>query len=133
MVNPDDVKQAIVIRKDLKMRKGKIASQAAHASMAAVLNRAGLKHPQSDKLVIDMTPEMKAWVTGIFTKICVAVDSEEELLKIHNQAEEAGLACSLIRDAGLTEFDGVPTYTAVAIGPNKNIDIDKITRGLKLL
>ena len=134
MVNPDDVKQVIVIRKDLGMRKGKIASQAAHASMAAILNgQAGIKHPSSMDLVINMTPEMKTWLTGIFTKICLSVNSEEELLDVYKQAEEAGLLCALIKDAGLTEFDGVPTHTAVAIGPNKNVDIDKITSNLKFL
>lgn len=134
MVNPDDVKQVIVIRKDLNMRKGKIASQAAHASMAAVLNgHAGIKHPESMDLVINMTPEMKQWLTGIFTKICVAVNSEAELIELYNKAKDAGLTCSLIKDAGLTEFGGVPTHTAVAIGPNKNKDIDKITGDLKLL
>lgn len=134
MVNPDSVKQVIVIRKDLGMRKGKIASQAAHASMAAVLNgHAGIKHPESMDLVINMTPEMKEWLTGIFTKICVAVNSEEELLDVYNKAKDAGLSCALIKDAGLTEFGGIPTHTAVAVGPNKNIDVDKITSHLKLL
>jgi len=52
---------------------------------------------------------------------------------IYNQAKEAGLYCSLIQDAGLTEFGGVPTYTAVAVGPAKNEDVDKITGELKLL
>lgn len=133
MENPDNVKQVIVIRKDLNMRKGKLASQAAHASMAVILNRGGVKHPESDKLVIDMTPDMKTWLTGLFTKICVGVNDEEELLDIHDKAVLSGLPCALIQDAGLTEFDGEPTFTAVAIGPAKSEDIDKITSHLKLL
>jgi len=128
-----NIKQVIVLRKDLKMRKGKMVAQGAHASMKAIFDRGGVKHPESDVLVIEMTPEMKSWITGIFTKICVSVDSEEELLSIHQQAKEAGLICSLIQDAGLTEFGGVPTYTAVAVGPAESEDIDKITGGLKLL
>lgn len=136
MVNPDDVKQVIVIRKDLGMRKGKIASQAAHASMAAVMNQGGPHQPDGTAdsfYIIKMTPEMEQWLTGIFTKICVAVNSEEELLDVYKKAEDAGLLCALIKDAGLTEFDGVPTHTAVSIGPAKNKDIDKITGDLKLL
>ena len=33
-----ETKQVIVIRKDLKMRKGKMCAQAAHASMKVILN-----------------------------------------------------------------------------------------------
>jgi len=55
------------------------------------------------------------------------------LLFIHSAAEIAGLPCSLIQDAGFTEFNGVPTYTAVAIGPAQATEIDKITGLLKLL
>lgn len=130
MVNPDQVKQVIIIRKDLGMRKGKIASQAAHASMAAILKHADIRGMTCS---IEMTEEMEQWLSGIFTKICVAVNSEEELLSVYNKAEDAGLSCALIKDSGLTEFGGVPTYTAVAVGPNKNIEIDKITSHLKLL
>ena len=128
-----NTKQVIVLRKDLKMRKGKMVAQGAHASMKAIIDRGGIKHPESDVLIIEMIPEMKDWLVGIFTKVCVSVDSEEELLNIYEQAKEAGLICSLIQDAGLTEFGGVPTYTAVAVGPAEREDVDKITGHLKLL
>jgi len=126
-------KQVIVIRKDLKMRRGKEISQGCHASMKAILDRGSITHPESNTLIIEMTPEMKSWICGIFTKVCVRVDSEEELLYIYEQAAKAGLLCSLIQDAGLTEFGGVPTYTAVAVGPALREDVDKITGELKLL
>ena len=130
-----NVKQVIIIRKDLKMRKGKMVAQGAHASMKAILDNGYI---QRDEIglpcyIIPMTLEMDAWLAGLFTKICVSVDSEEELLSIYEQAVEAGLVCSLIKDAGLTEFGGVPTYTAVAVGPAKNETVDKITGNLKLL
>ncbi len=126
----NDTKQVLVIRKDLKMRKGKIAAQAAHASMKVFFDKGtitrGIMH-------IPLEETMEEWVNGIFTKICVSVNSEAELMEIYNQAVGAGLPCSLIQDCGLTEFDGVPTYTAVAIGPAKNADIDVITKQLSLL
>jgi len=135
----NDTKQVIVIRKDLKMRKGKMVAQGAHASMKAVIDEGefdkmdwggGDTDPQ---LIITLSEDMNAWLIGLFTKICVSVDSEEELLTIYEQAKEAGLHCSLIQDAGLTEFDGVPTYTAVAVGPASREDCDKITGNLPLL
>lgn len=130
-----NTKQVIVLRKDLKMRKGKMVAQGAHASMKAIFREGYLQTEALglDMFIIPMSAEVEDWMCGIFTKICVSVDSEEELLSIYKQAKDADLVCSLIQDAGLTEFDGVPTYTAVAVGPGRNEDIDKITGELKLL
>ena len=140
-------KQVIIIRKDLNMRKGKIVSQGAHASMAAILHAGYIKKispffakflnffgiKTNSQYVINMDEEMESWLSGRFKKICVYVNSEEELLAIHKKAQEAGLHCALIQDSGLTEFGGVPTYTAVAIGPNLPEKIDLITGNLSLL
>jgi PTH2 family peptidyl-tRNA hydrolase len=46
---------------------------------------------------------------------------------------DAGLIAALIQDAGLTEFGGVPTYTALAIGPDEEAKVDELTKDLKLL
>ena len=115
-----DYKQVIVLRKDLKMRKGKMIAQGCHACMKATLEN--IDHP-----------DVKAWLDGRFAKIVVSVDSEDELFEIHRQAKSAGLVCSLIQDAGFTEFNGVPTYTAVAVGPAQSEKVDVITSELKLL
>ena len=116
-------KQVIVLRKDLNMRKGKMVAQGAHASLGAILEDHKLKDDE----------DTTAWLEGRFVKICVGVNSEEELLAVYNQALELGLNCSLIEDAGFTEFDGVPTNTAVGVGPGLPEEIDKVTGGLKLL
>jgi PTH2 family peptidyl-tRNA hydrolase len=68
-----------------------------------------------------------------FTKICVSVNSEEELLSIMSYAAGLKIPCALIKDNGKTEFGGVPTYTCCAIGPAQEEDIDKVTGGLPLL
>ena len=136
-------KQVIVVRKDLrnakgeKIRSGKIAAQVAHASLKALLD--DMHYSPNDNggedfsLEIDKDSALNDWLKGRFTKICVSVDSEQELLDIYNQAVEKGLMCSLIRDAGLTEFNNVPTLTCCAIGPNWSDEIDEITKDLKLL
>lgn len=134
------VKQVLIVRKDLNMRKGKIAAQAAHASMKVILDMmyCGFADEDGNKsdtrmLILRDKPEVEEWLDGSFTKICVSVDSEQELLDKYYDAREAGLNASIIRDSGKTEFNGVPTYTVVAIGPNYAKDIDKITGNLKLL
>lgn len=131
-----DYKQVIVIRKELGMRKGKIAAQAAHASMAVFLRapEAVFRDVNGQKeLVIALDEPSHAWLTGRFRKICLSVNSEAELVELYRKASEAGLRCALIRDSGLTEFKGVPTLTALAIGPHSNEEINPLTRHLPLL
>lgn len=122
-------KQIIILRKDLNMRKGKLVAQGAHASMGAILS---LCKQDGDTLILEMDERTKPWLTGRFKKICVYVNSEEELLNIHEQAKQNGLVTSLIRDAGLTEFNGVPTLTAVAVGPDREDKVDAICKHLPL-
>ena len=119
------IKQVLLYRRDLKMRKGKIAAQCAHASMKVLLDRATKVGP--DQITITMDPAMAAWVGGRFTKIVLSVDDEAALLAAYAAAQERGLPAALITDAGLTEFGGVPTRTTVAIGPARAEDIDAIT------
>ncbi len=126
----DNIKQVIVIRKDLKIRRGKEIVQGAHASIAFLTRR--IQNNPSILAKDLFTIVEKKWVEDKFTKICLQVSSEEELLKVYNDAKEAGIEAHLIQDLGLTEFDGVPTYTCIAIGPDKSEKIDKITGGLKL-
>lgn len=122
------------MRKDLNMRKGKMVAQGAHASMKAILDVMKFK-PQNNSMVLDMPDgsPLEDWIEGRFTKVCLSVDSEKELVELYTKAKEAGLICSLIVDAGLTEFGGVPTKTCCAIGPAWAEDVDKITGELKLL
>jgi PTH2 family peptidyl-tRNA hydrolase len=123
-------KQTIVLRKDLNMRKGKMIAQGAHASMRAILM---LGRQDGDNFVIPLDERLAPWLLGRFKKICVSVNSEAELLALHEQAKSLGLITSLIQDAGLTEFGGVPTYTAVAVGPDREDRVDEVTGDLPLL
>jgi peptidyl-tRNA hydrolase, PTH2 family len=84
-------------------------------------------------LIVPLDARSEPWLCGRFKKICVSVNSEAELLELHRRAVEGGLLAALIKDAGLTEFDGVPTYTALAIGPDVDEKIDPLTGALPLL
>lgn len=114
------MKQMLVLRKDLNMRKGKMIAQGAHASIKAIL--------------INLEdPRVQEWLQGPFTKIAVSVDSEEELLELERKAIEDGVICEKIIDAGKTEFNGVPTLTALGIGPDTDEKLFLLTGHLKLL
>lgn len=126
------IKQVIVMRKDLNMRKGKMCAQAAHASMKVFFEK--MQFIADDEArVCNITPQMKEWMEGIFTKIVVGCNSQNELFDVHEKATNAGIPTALICDSGATEFNGVPTYTCVAVGPADAEDVDKITGGFSLL
>lgn len=130
-----DYKQVIVVRRELNMRKGKLAAQAAHASMAVFTRGEGAHFQEVDgqkQMVIPLDEEAYAWLSGRFRKICVYVNTEAELLALHRQAQAAGLRCALIQDSGFTEFKGVPTYTTLAIGPHCNEKLNPVTGHLPL-
>jgi peptidyl-tRNA hydrolase, PTH2 family len=120
------IKQVIVMRRDLKMRRGKEIAQGAHASMAFLSNklRAAVVQPLS---VVE-----REWLEGLFTKVCLKVDSEEQLLSVAEKAKAEGLQVEVITDSGKTEFAGVPTKTCLAIGPDQAEKIDKVTGSLQL-
>lgn len=119
------VKQVIVIRTDLNMRKGKMAAQAAHAS------RAFLKAHCLHRLPLSKS-ELE-WLEGSHDTICVGVGSEDELEAIYERASLEGIAAYLITDLGKTEFHGQETKTCAAIGPDECERINSITGHLKLL
>lgn len=138
-------KQVIVMRKDLGMRKGKMVSQGSHASLGAFLTM--FKRHESNNYVNylltynngnNMDTEDKvlsSWLDGIFTKICLSVDSEEELVELYEKIKKENplIPIVMIEDAGLTEFHGVKTKTCIGIGPWLSEEIDKFTGHLKLM
>lgn len=133
---PQAAKQVLVIRKDLNMRKGKLAAQASHASTGAVLPRENAQvEDLGDCVRVSwvLTRPQFEWFMDLSTKIVVSVNSEAELMEIYRKAQEAGLPCVLIQDRGFTEFGGVPTHTAVGVGPAPQPQVDAITGSLPLL
>ena len=82
--------------------------------------------------MLPLSIEEILWVAQKFTKICLYVDTEEELLAVYRGAKEAGLTVHLIKDAGDTEFGGEATYTALAVGPHLKDKIDPVTGNLPL-
>jgi PTH2 family peptidyl-tRNA hydrolase len=112
------MKQAIVIRSDLKMGKGKIASQSAHASIASFLRADG-----------DVREE---WIGSGMKKVVLKVSSEKEMTMLFKAAKKERLPSELIHDAGLTQIEP-GTMTALGIGPADDAKIDLVTGKLKLL
>lgn len=125
-------KQWIVLRKDLGMRKGKMVAQGSHGVLKVVIEQM-VRGPEKGKFTLWASDALLAWLEGKFTKITLGARSEEELLDVYAKAKSAGLMCTLITDAGLTEFAGVETNTCVVIGPAYPNQVEPITGDLPLL
>lgn len=111
------MKQAILIRQDLKLPKGKACSQAAHAAVEAAL--------RSDK------EKVKEWRLEGMAKIVLKVKDIKKLQKFNQLAKDNGLVTAMITDAGKTTVEP-GTTTCLAIGPDEDEKIDKIIHELKL-
>jgi len=112
------IKQVIVVRTDIKLGKGKLAAQVAHASVESFL-----RTPEKDQ---------KKWLSENQKKVVLKVKNEEALIEVFDKAKRAGLPSTLIQDAGLTQIPP-GTKTAVGIGPAEEEKIDRITGNLSLL
>lgn len=115
-----EFKQAIVIRSDLQMSKGKIAAQSAHASLEA----AEKTHSQEPEWYSE-------WKTSGQAKIVLKIGSEKELLDLFERAKKK-IPSALITDAGRTQTEP-GTKTCIAIGPAPEDLVDGFTKNLKLL
>jgi len=124
------IKQVILIRKDLKMRRGKEIAQGSHASMEFLVSRLRDNKVATGKYGLKLQPDEISWIDKGMAKVCLRVESEQALLQFHNKALACGQQSYLIRDSGRTEFGGIPTYTACAIGPGLAENIDEITGDL---
>lgn len=125
-------KQVIVVRTDLNMRKGKLATQVARASLKVFLDRGHWTDKNSFEITKLLSP-MVAWLNGEFTEVVVSCESEEELFDVYHRAQAKGIPSALIHDNCYTEFLEKKIYTATAIGPEDANIVDSITKKLKLL
>jgi len=113
-------KQAIVIRTDLEMGKGKMCAQASHASLEAYIRTAKKK------------PEWAApWLAEGMKKIVLKVNSKEELTALFEEVKNL-IPSTLITDAGHTQVEP-GTLTAMAAGPAPETEINKFFSKYKLL
>jgi PTH2 family peptidyl-tRNA hydrolase len=127
------LKQVLVVRKDLNMRKGKIAAQCAHAAMGFISAQIQKQLRNNEVLNITLKDAEYDWFVSGTTKIVAGVDSETELKELISKGRDKGITVYPVIDAGKTEFNGVPTLTCAAFGPNLIEVVDSITGHLKLI
>ena len=126
-------KQVIVLRKDLNMRKGKMVAQGGHAVQLAAYPSPTDEDVARGFMIVPLTEHNTPWLRYNFKKVCCSAKDEAELLDLYERAKALGIPCSLVTDSGLTEFHGVATNTAIAVGPAHEDIVDLVTKGLPLL
>ena len=117
-------KQAIVLRRDIVMGRGKAAAQAAHASCMAVFNIIDSKNEEWGEW-------LKMWRIEGQKKIVLRAENLGELEELYENALRLGLPASIVVDAGHTQLPP-GTKTAIAVGPGPEELVDRITGRLKL-
>lgn len=118
------VKQVIVIRADLKLRRGKECAQVAHAAAMWLREYALEVHAP-------LTPEQLTWLRGNYRKIVLKATTEKQLRGLYAEAQLRGLTAHVVIDDGLTEVQP-GTVTALAIGPHRDEAFTGLTDHLPL-
>uniref|UniRef100_A0A182N365 peptidyl-tRNA hydrolase n=1 Tax=Anopheles dirus TaxID=7168 RepID=A0A182N365_9DIPT len=113
----------LVVRSDLGLKKGKIASQCAHAAVLCCMRATT---GSVDKAKLD------AWLMQGQPKIVLRVDSLEAMHLVTERAEQAGVIAEIVRDAGRTQVAS-GTETVLGLGPDQSAAIDALVGHLKLL
>lgn len=116
-------KMAIVVRSDLGMSKGKLAVQVAHAAVSCALSANSSR---------DHIYALRSWFEEGQRKVCLKVETLDELLALESLAMVMRIPFQKITDFGLTELPP-NTITCLGIGPGLEEDVNKITGSLKLV
>ena len=129
------IKQVIVVRTDLNMRKGKMCAQAAHASMEFLRDRLGDWHQLINRHLkgnVRLRPVEFEWLTGDRTKVVVQGRDLRHLIELQATCKLTNVLSYMMVDQGRTDVEP-GTTTALAIGPAESEFIDRITGDLPLL
>lgn len=117
----EEIKQVILVRKDLNMGPGKMAAQVAHASIMSYLEAM-----KANKDIVNL------WLEEGQKKIVLKVDDDKIIKKLYEAFKFKKIPCALVADAGLTQLPS-GTITTLGVGPWKKTEIDFFTSALKLL
>lgn len=117
----DDFCAVFVVRKDLKMRQGKIAAQCGHASLGIF------------QKIVKMQPLLaEKWLNAEFPKVFYYCTDEEQMNLIDAIAQSMGYATVIIHDAGRTQI-AAGSATVLSFGPVRKSEVSAIVDQLGLV
>jgi len=125
------VKQTIVIRKDLNIKKGRLASLAISAAMKFIIDNNDAE--RGDELHVQLSSEEADWIRNLSSKEVLGIDSQDALSDLVFRAELAGVNVYSIFDDRRMENDQNPELLCAAFGPDNDDIINQIIGNLKPL
>lgn len=123
-----EIKQVIVVRKDLNLKKTELASQVATASMGFLLENN--ESERNDVINVKLSNEEAAWLNGSFEKQIVAVESEKALRDLMFKAELEGIGVYPVHGK-VNGFEEDVTIMCAALGPDDSSVIRHVIGNLK--
>lgn len=120
--DPDPYRLYAIVRTDLAMAAGKIAAQSGHAFLDSFL-KASEQRPDT----------IQAYKQNHGIKVVLGCPSLKHLMRAYHEALDKGIPCELITDLGYTQFNNIPTITALGLGPARRSEVDTINRNFDLL
>jgi peptidyl-tRNA hydrolase len=128
-----EVKQVILVRRDLRLRRAALAALTAKASTEFFLGNDD--SDADDVLSVKLSPHEAMWLGSGAPRIVLGVTSESQLRSMILKAELAGIQCYSVegKSPDLYEREGLYETIAASLGPDESDKIDEITGNLKLL
>jgi PTH2 family peptidyl-tRNA hydrolase len=125
----NDIKQVIVVRKDLNLKKSKLAAYVSHASMKFLLENN--ESERGDEFTIKLSPEEAVWLKEGSSPLIFGINSETALRDMLFRAELDGIEVYPLFVESKEDFGGEKTLVCAAFGPSSFGEFTKIVSKLK--
>lgn len=135
-IGNSNVKQIVVIRKDLKLSKTEMLTQSNYATSELIksfMKRDKQFLGKNIKYVIEteLNSALDILLSKADNKEFFIVDSEDELLHLYNKVKISNIPVVLIEDSSLRGSKKDKVKTCICIGPVKEEEISKIVGHLQ--
>lgn len=123
-----NIKQVIVVRKDLKLHKSKVAALTSRAATKFLTENN--ESDRGDELYVKLSNEEAAWLKGSSAPDVLGVNSHHAIEGLIFQAELLGVSVHSITGS-YTKIEDGNSVLCVAFGPDEEELINRITGNLK--
>lgn len=123
-----ELKQAIIVRKDLKLSRTELATQVAQASLKFIIENNEAE--RGGQLLVNLSSDEATWLTGSFSQDIMGVKTRDQLDEILFRAEILGIEVYPVFLPGNSEN---PETSCIALGPDTPDVINRLIHGLKPL
>ena len=124
-----NVKQTIIVRKDLKMQKGRMASVVSQASMKFLIENNEAE--RGDEIRVRLSQQEAEWINSSFSRSVLSVDSQEALKDIAFKCEMSGIDVYYVFDDKELNEGEIRELLSISLGPDEEDLIEQVVGSLK--